>query len=340
VYLRTRVRAAVCVCVAVALASVLAAQASASRLAGEKRATTSLTVAWNGVGINQTVVVLAKQAGLFPADLDVTVKTIPSTQQLASLSTGQVQFTIQSSPAPDLGAAAGAPIGWLASLQPYADIVLLGRPEITTMKDLKGKRVGITTPGTYSALMVNWALNQAGLTASDVSVAPLGTGAGLTAAFISGQVSALPSNPPLLQQQQAAVPSANVLYDFYATKTDWIASGVAAYLPWVKAHPQAAVEFLTGLNRAVKLFRSNPTIAKQMLRATLPGTTTSAEIDAGYEWAAKRMNAELKPVELHTTRNTRRFLIENGFDQMKGVLAKNLTFPAYVNQAVRPTKNK
>src|SRR6202042_2800762 len=70
--------------------------------------------------------------------------------------------------------AAGVPLVDFALAQPRQDYVLLGRPGITKLSQLKGKKIGVqdTTGVNYAQALL--ALKAAGLSTSDVSIVAVG----------------------------------------------------------------------------------------------------------------------------------------------------------------------
>jgi NitT/TauT family transport system substrate-binding protein len=88
-------------------------------------------------------------------------------------------------------------------LQGRAPQIVLGystknMPNYQSIADLKGKRIGVTAPGSSSNMMLNFILAQGGLKPSDVSVIGVGAGAGAVAAFRSGQLDAMANLDPVI----------------------------------------------------------------------------------------------------------------------------------------------
>ena len=90
-------------------------------------------------------------------------------------------------------------------------IVLMGRapqivfgvnpktmPNYKTVADLKGKKIGITAPGSSTNVMANFVLAKAGLKPSDVSFIGVGAGSGAVAAMRSGQIDAMSNLDPVV----------------------------------------------------------------------------------------------------------------------------------------------
>ncbi|KNZ33418.1 MAG: ABC transporter substrate-binding protein [Methylibium sp. NZG] len=67
-----------------------------------------------------------------------------------------------------------------------------------TVADLKGKKIGVTAPGSSTNVMVNFILAKAGLKPSDVSIIGVGASQGAVAAMRSGQIDAISNLDPVI----------------------------------------------------------------------------------------------------------------------------------------------
>jgi NitT/TauT family transport system substrate-binding protein len=95
--------------------------------------------------------------------------------------------------------------------QKYQAFVLQGRaPQIAmgispktmadfkSVADLKGKKIGVSAPGSSTNMMANLILSRAGLKPGDVSFIGVGTAAGALSAFRSGQIDAMSNTDPVM----------------------------------------------------------------------------------------------------------------------------------------------
>ena len=94
-------------------------------------------------------------------------------------------------------------------LQGRAPQIVLGigvkaMPKYRTVADLKGKKIGVTAPGSSTHTMVNIVLGQAGLKPSDVSIIGVGAGSSAVAAMRSGQIDAISAVDPVITMLQRA----------------------------------------------------------------------------------------------------------------------------------------
>ena len=106
-------------------------------------------------------------------------------------------------------------INMQAKNQPIMSFVLQGRapqivlavstrnmPGYKSIADLKGKKIGVTAPGSSTAMMASYVLAKAGLKASDVSFIGVGASSGAIAAVKSGQVDAIANLDPVITMLQ------------------------------------------------------------------------------------------------------------------------------------------
>jgi len=89
------------------------------------------------------------------------------------------------------------------ALQGRAPQVVLGVnprtfPGFRTVADLKGRKIGVTAPGSSTNVLANFVLAKAGLKPSDVSFIGVGAGPGAVAAMRMGQIDAISNLDPVI----------------------------------------------------------------------------------------------------------------------------------------------
>ncbi|NLY27645.1 MAG: ABC transporter substrate-binding protein [Alcaligenaceae bacterium] len=87
--------------------------------------------------------------------------------------------------------------------QGRAPMIVLGvskknMPDYKTPADLKGKKIGVTAPGSSTNMMVSFFLAQHGLKPTDVSFIGVGAGAGAITALRTGQIDAIANLDPVI----------------------------------------------------------------------------------------------------------------------------------------------
>jgi NitT/TauT family transport system substrate-binding protein len=102
-------------------------------------------------------------------------------------------------------------INMQAKNQMIREFVLMGRapqiamgvstkamPNYKTLTDLRGKKIGVSAPGSSTNMVANLVLSRAGVKASEVSYVGVGTAAGALAALRSGQIDAMSNTDPVM----------------------------------------------------------------------------------------------------------------------------------------------
>lgn len=77
-------------------------------------------------------------------------------------------------------------------------VSLKNMPNYRTVADLRGKKIGISAPGSSTNMVANLILSRAGLKAGDVSFIGVGTAAGALSAFRAGQIDAMSNVDPVM----------------------------------------------------------------------------------------------------------------------------------------------
>lgn len=88
-------------------------------------------------------------------------------------------------------------------LQGRAPMIVLGvskktMPDYQSPADLKGKKIGVTAPGSSTNMMASFFLAQHGLKPSDVAYIGVGAGAGAVTALRTGQIDAIANLDPVI----------------------------------------------------------------------------------------------------------------------------------------------
>lgn len=93
------------------------------------------------------------------------------------------------------------------ALQGRAPMIVLGVSKklgYKTPTDLKGKKIGVTAPGSSTSMLVNFFLAKHGMKPSDVSFIGVGAGAGAVTALRTGQIDAISNLDPVMSALDTA----------------------------------------------------------------------------------------------------------------------------------------
>lgn len=103
--------------------------------------------------------------------------------------------------------AKGQDIRGVTELGRFPAIVIAVRKDLgDTVKsaaDLKGRKIGVTAPGSSTALTVQYAMIKAGLKATDAALIGVGGGAGAIAAMKKGEIDAISHLDPVIAKLEA-----------------------------------------------------------------------------------------------------------------------------------------
>ena len=131
---------------------------------------------------------LAKEAGIFAKNgLDVTIKKIPQASRHLAIASGDIQCAATTVETWIVWNANGVATTQLFQLdKSYGADGMAVRNNIAAIKDVKGKTVAASAPGTAPYFTLAWFLKKNGLTVKDVTVVNMEPAAAAQA-FIAGQ---------------------------------------------------------------------------------------------------------------------------------------------------------
>ncbi|MES2032308.1 MAG: ABC transporter substrate-binding protein [Pseudomonadota bacterium] len=170
----------------------------AALVATPAAAQTKVTIAisgWTGFA----PLTLAKEAGIFAKNgLDVTIKKVPQASRHLAIASGDVQCAATTVETWVVWNANGVATTQLFQLdKSYGADGMAVRAGIASIKDLKGKTVAASAPGTAPYFTLAWFLKKNGLSVKDVSVVNMEPGPAAQA-FIAGQNDAAMTYEPYL----------------------------------------------------------------------------------------------------------------------------------------------
>lgn len=101
--------------------------------------------------------------------------------------------------------------------------------EIDSVKDLEGKTVGVTSPGSSTDFFLKYLLSKAGMDPNSVSVTPIGSGATAVAAMENDKVSAAVMLDPAVSQLEKRAGDLKILSDLRTEQGAQDVYGVTSY---------------------------------------------------------------------------------------------------------------
>ncbi len=160
--------------------------------------------------------------------------------------------------------------------------------KIHQIADLKGARVGISSPGSPTHLFLNYVLVSRGLAASDISAISIGTGPSSVEAIERGQVDAavlVGSSLPLLARRH---PDLAILADSRGTEGAQRVFGVASYPgavlltqgKWLQGNPDQARRLVRAVKQGMRWMREH---SPEEVRAAMNPNQRTADVEADLQ---------------------------------------------------------
>ena len=182
---------------------------------------------------------LAKEMGIFRKNgLDVTIKKIPQASRHLAIASGDIQCAATTVETWVVWNAAGVATKQIFQLdKSFGADGMVTRAGIGSIKDLKGKTVAASAPGTSPYFVLAWMLSKNGLTTKDVTIVNLEPGPAAQA-FIAGQNDAAMTYEPYLSSVRAKPDSGKIL----ATTLDYpvVMDTFGCTPAFLDQHPKAA----------------------------------------------------------------------------------------------------
>lgn len=192
---------------------------------------------------------LAKEAGIFAKNgLDVTIKKIPQASRHLAIASGDIQCAATTVETWIVWNANGVPTTQLFQLdKSYGADGMAVRNDVKSIKDIKGKTVAASAPGTAPYFTLAWFLKKNGLTVKDVKVVNMEPGPAAQA-FIAGQNDVAMTYEPYLSAVRAKPDAGKIIattldypmvMDTFGCTPDFIAKNEGAVKALVKSYFEA-----------------------------------------------------------------------------------------------------
>ncbi len=297
--MRSFVRAAAIVALIVAPASVSAQETKVSiGISG-----------WTGFA----PLTLAKEAGIFKKNgLDVSIRKIPQKDRHLAIASGDIQCAATTVETWVVWNANGVATKQIFQLdKSYGADGMAVRNDIASIKDLKGKTVLASAPGTAPYFTLAWFLKKNGLSVKDVTVANLEPGPAAQA-FISGQGDAAMTYEPYLSTVRAAPDKGKII----ATTLDYpmIMDTFGCTPKFIAENKAAAKALAESYFKALEMIAKEQAKAYEIMGADVKQTGEQFGNSAKYlRWQDKAANQKFFAGELQAfSKEAAELLLEIG----------------------------
>ena len=192
---------------------------------------------------------LAKEAGIFARNgLDVTIKKVPQASRHLAIASGDLQCAATTVETWIVWNANGVATTQLFQLdKSYGADGMVVRNSINSIKDVKGKTIAASAPGTAPYFTLAWFLKKNGLTVKDVTIVNMEPAAAAQA-FIAGQNDAAMTYEPYLSAVRGKPEAGKIIattldypmvMDTFGCTPKFIAENEAAVKALVKSYYDA-----------------------------------------------------------------------------------------------------
>jgi NitT/TauT family transport system substrate-binding protein len=256
---------------------------------------------------------LAKEAGIFARNgLDVTIKKIPQASRHLAIASGDVQCAATTVETWIVWNANGVATTQLFQLdKSYGADGMVVRNAINAIKDVKGKTVAASAPGTAPYFTLAWFLKKNGLSVKDVTVVNMEPGPAAQA-FIAGQNDVAMTYEPYLSAVRAKPDAGKIIattldypmvMDTFGCTPDFIAKNEGAVRAIVKSYFEA-----------LDMIKNDPAKAYQIMGADVKQTGEQFGNSAKYlRWQDQAANRKFFAGEFQTfTKEAADLLFEIG----------------------------
>ena len=265
---------------------------------------------------------LAKEAGIFAKNgLDVTIKKIPQASRHLAIASGDVQCAATTVETWVVWNANGVATTQLFQLdKSYGADGMAVRNDVKSIKDIKGKTVAASAPGTAPYFTLAWFLKKNGLTVKDVTVVNLEPAAAAQA-FVAGQNDAAMTYEPYLSTVRSNPQAGKII----ATTLDYpmIMDTFGCTPKFLADNPKAAQALANSYFEALEMIKSDPKKSYEIMGADVKQSGEQFEGSAKYlRWQDKAANQKFFAGELQQFSNEAAdLLLELGIIKSKPDLA-------------------
>jgi NitT/TauT family transport system substrate-binding protein len=263
--------------------------------------------------------ILARDADIFKKNgVDATIKMIPQTTRHIAMKSGDIQCAATTVETWIVWSAAGVPAKQIFQMdKSYGADGLAVRPEIKSIKDLKGKKVAAWAPGTSPYFLISWFLKKNGLSVKDVSIVNLDP-RGAANAFVTGQdIAAAATYEPYISAVRAKPESGRII----ATTLDYpmVMDTFACTPEFLEKNRKTAEAITKSYFEAVAMIKSEPKKSFGIMGAAVKQSAEDFEKSQSYlRWQDKAANQKFFGGELQAfLKEAADLLLETGVIKAK-----------------------
>ena len=254
--------------IAVLVAASLAAMAAVGTLSAQTL--DKMRLGYSGTGLNNYVLEMGRRAGIFRKNgLDLEVVYVNSGSLLnQALIAGTFDVSFSQGSESMLAKLRGADMRITAVVANRFNHVYLTAPTITSIKQLKGKKVAVSRFGSGSHFQSNLALKEGGLDPDkDVTVLQIGNSGARMAAILSGTVDGTIIAGDFVPR--AKKEGFNIVADLADSKIDYPFLSLNMMGSYIDRNPKMVKALIKGMAESITVLQTDTNAAKAVVRSVL-----------------------------------------------------------------------
>ena len=219
-----------------------------------------IRVAFSAVAPTQVVLWVADVGGLLIKN-GLSAEIIYTRAAIETLVAGEVDFGQMTGALMSSARLQGADPVMIAGVQDTLEDRLIVRPNIKSMEELKGKRIGVFRFGSASHLRLLYLLPRYGLSERDITMLQIGDTPERLIALASGSIDATLLSPP--DHFEALRAGMKILLNLRELNVPYQGSGLVTTQRLLAKRRDVARRFLKAYVEAVHMLKTNPDVSKK-----------------------------------------------------------------------------
>jgi NitT/TauT family transport system substrate-binding protein len=224
---------------------------------------------WTAVTGAQSGMFMAQQEGLFKKNgLEVELIHIPSSSRaIQAILAGEIAISFMDGSNAVQANLKGANLALVAGATNRMVFSLMAKPQVKSVSDLRGKKIGITRIGSSTHTSALYAVNQAGLRPSDYQILPLVEVPNIFTALAAGQIDAGIVSPPTNSRARKA--GFRELANLAKDGPEYVSVAVGTSRNYVNANEDIVRRVVRSYTEGVQIFKNNKAAALRMIQNQL-----------------------------------------------------------------------
>jgi NitT/TauT family transport system substrate-binding protein len=229
-----------------------------------------MRLGYSGTGINNYVLEMGRRLGIFRKNgVDLEVVYVNSGSLLnQALIAGTFDVSLSQGSEAMLAKLRGADMRITAVIANRFNHVYIAAPAITSIKQLKGKKVAVSRFGSGSHFQSNLVLKEGGLDPDkDVTILQIGNSGARMAAILSGTVDGTIMAADFVPK--ARKEGFNILTDLADTKIEYPFLSLNMMGNYIERNPKAVKALIKSMSESIRALQTDQTAAKAAIKTAL-----------------------------------------------------------------------